>query len=89
VVRAALVVSVASGTGPCTSGFLGAVPTAAPATANGGRAGEQRESERADGVAAGAAALVRNALVVSAWRRGEYAGIDDTGCRARNTDDAG
>lgn len=76
-VRSALVVSVASRAGACAGRFVGALPAASAATANGGRAGEQSD-ECADGPAAGTAAVVCDALVVSArWHRDDAA-IDDT-----------
>jgi hypothetical protein len=76
-VRATLVVSVAHRARSCARGFRGALPATITATTNGGRAG--RESvECADGAAAGPTAVVRDALVVPAGRRGPAASVDDT-----------
>jgi hypothetical protein len=76
-VRAALVVSVPSAACSGARGLSGIVPAATTATANGGRSGEQRKPELTNGVAAGAAAVVCDALVVSAWWHREHAAGND------------
>jgi len=84
-VRTALVVSVAQRARSSARGFVGAIPAAASASADGGGAGEQ-PVECTDRSAAGPAAVVRNALVVSAGRRREHATVDDARRHARNAD---
>jgi hypothetical protein len=84
-VRAALVVSVTSRSRSHSRRLVGPVPAAA-ATATDGGCARERESDRAEPVAGGAAAVVRDALVVSAWWHREHAAIDDAN---NHTDDAG
>jgi hypothetical protein len=75
-VRAALVVSVTQRAGTRARGFVRAVPAEASASADGGGGGEQ-PVECTDSAAAGTATVVRDALVVSAGRRGEHAPVND------------
>jgi hypothetical protein len=76
VVRATLVVSVASRSRSHSRGLVGAIPAAA-ATATDGGCARQRESYGAESAARRAAALVRDALVVSArWHR-EHPTVDN------------
>src|SRR5947209_7455810 len=79
-VRAALVVSIAHRARACARGFVRALPAQASASADGDGAGKQ-PFKRAGRSAAGAAALVCDALVVSARWRGEHAAVHDTGWR--------
>jgi hypothetical protein len=72
------VVSVASRPRAGASGFGGVVPAAVAASADGGRTGE-RGTDGSESIARGAAALVRNALVVSAWGHCDDAALDDAG----------
>ena len=79
-----LVVSDASHSGSYSRGLVGAVPAALATAADGCCTG--RESKCTKSVAGGAAALVRDALVVSARRRRKHAAIDDANS---GTDDSG
>jgi len=78
VVCAALVVSVASRPRARARGFRGIVPATSAASADGSGARE-RGADGCESAAGGAAALVRDALVVSAWWRGNDAAVDDPG----------
>jgi hypothetical protein len=84
VVRTALLVSVAPREGARARGLVGVVPAAFATPTDGRRAG--RESGLTESTAGGSAALVRDALVVSARWRGDDSAIDDAN---NGTDDSG
>src|SRR5437868_3559525 len=81
-VRATLVVSVAPHSRAHSRGLVGVVPAASATTADGGRSGES-ESHGAESTAGRTAALVRNALVVSARGHRDNSALD----HADDTDD--